>query len=486
MAVSGSADVAVLIGEREPRVLVVGDAILDTWLSGGARRVSREAPVPVVEVTDRHPVPGGAANAAAGLAALGARVRMLAVVGDDADGAELRDELERGGVDVSGVTTRDGATVSKQRVRCDGTVLARWDRVPAAMAREQAEALAERLATTLEDDPPDAVIVGDYGAGGVPDEVIEVLREREPLLLVDAHDLRRWAGSRPDVVVPNAAEAADLLGVTLPTGPDRVERVRAERARLLERSRAGIVVVTLDRDGALLLSRDDEHRAAAHPVAENRTCGAGDVFAAALTAALSCDIEPRAALRFAQDAAGSAIHANEENGTVRLHPGALRALVAPAKPAPLTAAELADVVAEHHRAGRRVVFTNGCFDVLHRGHVAYLEQARRLGDVLVVALNSDASVARLKGPDRPVNPVTDRASVVAALRCVDHVVVFDEDTPISLIEQLRPEVYAKGGDYTPQMLPETPVVQRLGGEVRVLDYLSDHSTSAIVRRIRAS
>jgi rfaE bifunctional protein nucleotidyltransferase chain/domain len=133
-----------------------------------------------------------------------------------------------------------------------------------------------------------------------------------------------------------------------------------------------------------------------------------------------------------------------------------------------------------------VVFTNGCFDVLHRGHVAYLRQARALGDVLVVALNGDDSVRRLKGPQRPVNPLVDRAGVVGALDCVDLVTSFDEDSPVALLEKVSPEVYAKGGDYTPQMLPETPVVERLGGQVRVLDYLSDHSTTAIVDRIRAA
>jgi D-beta-D-heptose 7-phosphate kinase/D-beta-D-heptose 1-phosphate adenosyltransferase len=131
------------------------------------------------------------------------------------------------------------------------------------------------------------------------------------------------------------------------------------------------------------------------------------------------------------------------------------------------------------------VFTNGCFDVLHRGHVAYLRQARTLGDVLVVALNDDDSVARLKGPERPVNPLEDRAGVVGAIDCVDLVTSFAQDTPAELIEAVRPDVYTKGGDYTPQMLPETPIVERLGGEVRVLDYLSDHSTTAIVGRIKA-
>jgi rfaE bifunctional protein nucleotidyltransferase chain/domain len=146
--------------------------------------------------------------------------------------------------------------------------------------------------------------------------------------------------------------------------------------------------------------------------------------------------------------------------------------------------ELVRAVTGHRGAGRSIVFTNGCFDVLHSGHVTSLEQARDLGDVLVVALNSDASVARLKGPGRPVNAAVDRVTVIAALRSVDHVIVFDEDSPIPLLEQVRPDIYAKGGDYTPATLPETPVMQRLGGQVHVLGYLPDRSTTTIMRRIR--
>ena len=147
--------------------------------------------------------------------------------------------------------------------------------------------------------------------------------------------------------------------------------------------------------------------------------------------------------------------------------------------------DLERIVATHRAAGRRIVFTNGCFDVLHRGHTSYLRQARRLGDVLVVAVNGDASVRRLKGPGRPVNSASDRANVLAALECVDYVTVFDEDTPAALIRRLRPHVYAKGGDYTPEMLAETADVHAVGGEVAILDYVSDHSTTEIIGRIRS-
>jgi rfaE bifunctional protein nucleotidyltransferase chain/domain/rfaE bifunctional protein kinase chain/domain len=482
-----------VIGERGPRVLVIGDVLLDVWLTGTVNRVGREAPVPVVEVTERRVVPGGAANTAVSLTGLGARAALLGVAGDDAEGGDLRAELTRAGVAVDGLLTGAGLpTVVKQRVCCGDTVLGRCDRpgpdrLPAALAAALAGAVADALTGPA---PPDAVLVADYDAGGVPDEVLAVLSRERPrigLLVVDARRPDRWAPTRPDVATPNAAEAAGLLGLTL-ADRDRVSILRGRRAELVERSGAGAVLVTLDRDGALWLPADprcpDRH-VGTRPAPDSHACGAGDVLAATLTAALACGAEPVDAVRLAQAGAEAAIAgAGAGATTVRVTAEAQAGRLSPPRPAPLTRAELAAVVAEHRRAGRRIVFTNGCFDVLHRGHVAYLEQARRLGDVLIVALNSDASVARLKGPDRPVNPEADRASVMAALRCVDHVVIFSEDTPISLLELVRPEVYAKGGDYTPQMLPETPVVRRLGGEVRVLDYLSDHSTSAIVRRIR--
>ncbi|MBO0848992.1 MAG: D-glycero-beta-D-manno-heptose 1-phosphate adenylyltransferase [Pseudonocardia sp.] len=506
MAVTGPAALANQITSAAPRVLVVGDAILDTWLTGSAHRVGREAPVPVVEVTQRRQLPGGAANTAAALAALGARSRLCALVGNDEEGTELRHELARAGVDTTDVVSGARPTVSKHRVGCADTVLARWDTPPSDRPSDRdTAALVTRLAAALDGDgdpdsdgdggPPDAVLVCDYDAGGVPDEALAELRRRRdrlPLLVVDAHRPRRWAPARPDLVTPNAAEALALLGAPASGRNARLDRLRAARARLVEACGAGAVVVTLDRDGALLVPSDtdrDVTHVGTEPAPEHRACGAGDVFVAGLTAALACSTDAPSALRLAQAAAEAAIRAAaDQPGTARITTEALATRLAPPtaeiNSTPLSTDELIAAVTRHRHAGRRVVFTNGCFDVLHRGHVAYLEQARRLGEVLIVALNSDASVARLKGPDRPVNPEADRASVLAALRCVDHVVIFDGDTPVRLLELVRPEIYAKGGDYTPQMLPETPVVHRLGGEVRVLDYLSDHSTSAIMRRIR--
>jgi D-beta-D-heptose 7-phosphate kinase/D-beta-D-heptose 1-phosphate adenosyltransferase len=332
-------------------------------------------------------------------------------------------------------------------------------------------------------------VIADYGLGVVTAAVRErlaALRDGVPLLVVDGRDPLGWCDVSPDVVTPNAAEAASLLGVEEPL-QDRPAWAAAQRDALVGRCGGADVLLTLDVDGVVRLPADPAEpvqRTLAHPAAPSRACGAGDTFTAAYTVALCADLEPAVALAVAQ-AAADVVVAQEETAVCTT--GALTAQLAAAdRGGLLEHRDLLAVVDEHRRRGHRVVFTNGCFDVLHRGHVTYLRQARALGDLLVVALNSDDSVARLKGPERPVNPLADRAGVVGAIECVDLVTAFSQDTPAELIELVRPEVYAKGGDYTPEMLPETPIVERLGGEVRVLDYLSDHSTTAIVTRIRTT
>jgi rfaE bifunctional protein nucleotidyltransferase chain/domain/rfaE bifunctional protein kinase chain/domain len=475
------------IAERAPRVLVLGDALLDGWVSGPVHRTGREGPVPVVELSSGRTAPGGAANVAAALAALGARVELVATVGDDHDGRVLRRSLEAAGVHTEHcIVDPARPTAAKRRVLAgdpDEQLVARFDVSPPPPDAATSRAVADRVTAALAQ-PWDAVLVADYGLGTLGTPVRRrVLRARSriPLLVVDAHELAPWAGATPDAVTPSAEEAARLLGEPVPDR-DRVGWGVARQRRLLDATGAAQVLLTLDVDGVVWLPPDGPPRrvAAAAPAPAAHACGAGDVFAAAWTAARAAGAGPGVATSLGQAAADVVV---ERAGTAVCSTGALTARLAAAdRGRVLSHPELLTVLAEHRGAGRRIVFTNGCFDVLHRGHVAYLRQARRLGDVLVVALNSDASVSRLKGPTRPVNPLADRAGVVGALASVDLVTSFDTDSPVQLLELVRPEIYAKGGDYTADMLPETPVVEAMGGQVRILDYLSDHSTSAIVAR----
>ncbi|MEV4713447.1 D-glycero-beta-D-manno-heptose 1-phosphate adenylyltransferase [Micromonospora sp. NPDC049374] len=270
-------------------------------------------------------------------------------------------------------------------------------------------------------------------------------------------------------------------------GVDRAVLAESRLAELRAHTGAAVVAVTLDTEGAVVGGADGEPaRSHSTPVPASHAVGAGDAYLAAMTLALAADAPLSTAAQLAQLAATSTVAGT---GTCVCRREDL--LAALGRPTPdgrqvlVDTGHLAEIVAEHRRAGRSIVFTNGCFDVLHRGHVRYLEQARALGDLLVVAVNSDGSVRRLKGADRPVNPIEDRAALLAALTCVDHVVVFEEDSPAALIETVRPDVYVKGGDYPPELVPEAPLVQRLGGQVRTLGYVPDRSTSAIIDRIRA-
>ena len=348
----GSELIALVDRFRGRDVVVLADLALDAWLDGEAERLCREGPVPVVDVSGSRLVPGGGGNAAANLAALGARPRLVSVVGDDPAGTALTGLLRDAGVDVSGLVAAPGRpTPTKRRLTANGQLVARFDETPPdRLDQPTAAALAAALLLGL-------------AAGADPVDAVEL-----------------------------AAIAAECTVHTTGT-------VVCDAPTLLRRLRRG-----------------------RHGPADSRV---------------------------------------------------------------LPAAELARMIGRYRQAGLRIVFTNGCFDVLHTGHVGYLEEASRLGDVLVVGLNSDASVARLKGPDRPVHSEEDRATLLAALAAVDHVTVFDEDSPVRLLELVRPDVYVKGGDYTPDMLPETPVVRRLGGEVRTLMYRSRRSSTGIIDRIRA-
>lgn len=476
-------DLVATVDDREPLVVVIGDCILDRWTVGEAERVSREAPAPVVRVTETIAVPGGAANTAVNARALGARVRMVGLIGDDEAGAVLRQRLEAAGVDTSYLVEIPGArTTTKSRVVGGDRMVVRVDELAATPTPEHGEQLARSVARAVR--CADAAVVCDYGLGVQPDDVVPMLdRDRPGAVVVDAHDLTRWAALHPDLVTPNAGETAALLGTELGTGADRAATVLAARDDVLARSGARAAVVTLDRDGTVLLEpgSDRGFRTRAIPASEQQASGAGDTFCAAATVALAVQAPLRDAVSVAQAAADVVVR--EAGTSVCTAAALLDSVTAPAATV-VDHDELAIAVEAARRAGRRVVFTNGCFDVVHRGHTTYLRQARDLGDLLVVALNDDDSVRRLKGPERPINPAEDRAGVLAALACVDLVTVFATDTPIPLIERLRPEVYVKGGDYSPEMLSETAVVRGYGGEVVMVDYVPEHSTTAVVRRIR--
>ncbi|MFY1697382.1 D-glycero-beta-D-manno-heptose 1-phosphate adenylyltransferase [Solwaraspora sp. WMMA2101] len=476
-------------------VLVVGDAMLDEWRFATSTRLCREAPAPVLTLDHRQIAAGGAANTAVNLAALGARPLLVAPIGVDPIGDQVARCLHQAGVQDRMIAQPGARTPVKRRLIAADQILLREDEGDLGGTRPAAatERLLAAIAASTEQirlgpatgpagpDRPDLVIC-DYGLGGLAEPVRRWLidnRHWYGTVALDAHDLRQWAGLRPTVITPSIAEAALAVGYAVPDRR-RADAARSLLARLRAATGAEVVAVTLDVDGAVV---DDGHGAAHHspttPVPASRAVGAGDAYLATLTLAVAVGAAGPAAAELAQRAAALTVR---DTGTCVCHRETLLATLTDAGTAP---ADLVDQVRTARAAGARIVFTNGCFDVLHRGHVTYLAEAAALGDLLIVAVNSDDSVRRLKGPDRPVNPVEDRVAVLTALTCVDHVVTFEEDSPAALIERIRPDVYVKGGDYPPEMVPEAPLVRRLGGEVHILGYVADRSTSAIIDKIRA-
>jgi D-beta-D-heptose 7-phosphate kinase/D-beta-D-heptose 1-phosphate adenosyltransferase len=467
------------------RVLVLGDPMLDSYLRGSASRLCQEAPVPIAENCRRENFPGGAANAAANIRALGGLPILLAAVGQDHEAALLKECLGERQVSTNWLLEVPGRqTLAKHRVVAGTQVIVRYDQGTTSPLREAAEtALLERL--NMEFSLCDAVLISDYGYGGITPLIIERLaasqRKTERIIAVDSKDLSRYRHAGITVAKPNYRQAAMLL--QLPTdGPtERAALVSTQKERLLQLTGALFIAVTLDRDGALVLTHDKpDHRVAARPVSESTTSGAGDTFLAALTLALAAGGDPNAATELAAAAADIVVR---QEGTAVCGRDELRSYFHPRQSATDLAA-VSRVLEPDRRAGRRIVLTCGCFDIVHRGHITYLSQARRLGDLLVVGVNTDESIRRLKGPHRPINSLEDRLEVLRGLADVDHVVPFGEQTPHRLIEAVRPDIFVKGGDYTREKLPEATLVEELGGKIVILPFMDGRSTTGLIERIR--
>ncbi|MFP4440039.1 MAG: D-glycero-beta-D-manno-heptose 1-phosphate adenylyltransferase [Chloroflexaceae bacterium] len=473
---------------RDLRVLVIGDVMLDSYLEGTTDRLCREAPVPVVSLNRREDRPGGAANTAANLHGLGAAVTLLAVTGADLEGNRLRQILADQGITTDHMPAHPArGTLAKQRIIAAGQMLVRFDQGstdPVDLHTEQL--LIERLREHFP--RSDAVIISDYGYGGLTRRVIQTLAELQAgyrrVVVVDAKDLVAYRHVGVTAVKPNYAEAMQLLGsrASCRNGA-RVDTIAAHGPWLLEQVGTQIAAVTLDTDGALIFERGNPpYRTYARPTPPSRSAGAGDTFVSALALALAAGAGTPTAAELASAAAALVV---AQDGTVTCTANALREYVSTGDRYITDRARLVERVERYRRQGRRVVFTNGCFDIIHRGHIDFLNRARVLGDVLIVGVNTDASARRVKGPARPINPLEDRIEVLAALSSIDHLVAFAEDTPCALIQAIRPDVFVKGGDYTRAQLPEAELVEQLGGRVQILPHLDDRSTTRLIARIRA-
>jgi D-beta-D-heptose 7-phosphate kinase/D-beta-D-heptose 1-phosphate adenosyltransferase len=469
------------------KVLVIGEAMLDRYLHGAMERLCREAPVPIIDVDRRLEVPGGAGNTAVNARDLGADVTFLSVVGADEEGRALAQALATRGVD-TGALLRDPdrRTLAKQRLLAGGQMFVRFDQgSTGALSVRHEVALVSRLLDLVP--AHDVILVSDYAYGILSPRVIAALGRGQAsaprVIVVDSKRLDAYRAVGVTAVKPNYAEAIALLGGVGRRASERIELVSRHGLRLLETTGAQIAAVTLDADGALFFERGrPPYRTYARRSEPARPAGAGDTFVATLGLALAAGADLSAAAELASAAAAVVV---SKDGTASCTALELRAAVAPGDKVVSDPDGLAARLHVDRRAGRRIVMTNGCFDLLHRGHITYLNAAKALGDLLVVGINSDASVRRLKGPGRPINGLEDRAQVLAALSAIDYIVPFDDDVPLDLVRAVRPDVFVKGGDYTPDRLPEARVVRELGGAVDILPWVSDQSTTSIIERIRA-
>jgi D-beta-D-heptose 7-phosphate kinase/D-beta-D-heptose 1-phosphate adenosyltransferase len=470
---------------REIRALVIGDLMLDEYLWGRAERISPEAPVQVVDVTREDLRLGGAGNVVNNLVALGCRVAVCSVIGGDEYGSHLRQAFTGKGVELGGLFEDPLRRTSKKtRVIAANQQIVRIDREskePISLAYE--ERILEYLAT--QGARFNVILVSDYLKGVLTSRVLTAVCA---------------AGKRlgiPVVVDPKGDDYRKYRGATILT-PNRREAEVAARQAISDEasltSAASGLLGELDLT-ALLITRSEAGMSlfmadgtATHIPTVARevfdVTGAGDTVLSVLSVGLACGLPPAEAARIANVAAGIVVG---KLGTSTVSPAEIIAEIghghqdSDAKIKNLDV--LATVIAAEQEKGKRLVFTNGCFDLLHVGHVKYLQKARTFGDLLVVGLNSDASVRRLKGESRPLIGEAERAHILAALDCVDYVVIFAEDTPLRLIETLRPFVLVKGGDYTPEGVVGKDLVEASGGRVELVTFVDGKSTTNIIEKI---
>ncbi|MFZ5789135.1 MAG: D-glycero-beta-D-manno-heptose-7-phosphate kinase [Pseudomonadota bacterium] len=471
----------------EASVLVVGDVMLDRYVGGSVDRMSPEAPVPVLQVEGERSMAGGAANVARNIAALGGQATLIGLVGDDAEGEELAETLAADRrIALRLVVDRTRPTTTKTRFVAGNRQLLRVDRERVVLADAGIErALLAAVEAALPE--ADLVLLSDYAKGALTDDMIGAITVRAAavgkIVVADpkARDFRRYRGV--DVLTPNRHET--VAASELPCGNDA--EAAAAGQRLIEQTGIPALLVTRGEQGMTLVRKG---HAPLHIAADARevfdVSGAGDTVIGSLGLALAAGFELDLAARLANLCGGIVVG---KAGTALVYPTDVSAALHARALASSTSAKIMDLrrtleqIAHWRDAGQRIGFTNGCFDLIHPGHVTLLTKARAACDRLVVGLNSDASIKRLKGSDRPVQDQQMRATVLAALASVDLVVIFEEETPLALIEATRPDVLVKGADYRLDQVVGADLVQRNGGQVLLVDLVPGHSTTDTIRRL---
>jgi len=463
------------------KILVYGDVMLDRYWYGETSRISPEAPVPVVLVSDRESRPGGSANVALNIAALGGQVHLFGLIGDDIEGKGLQVQLEEKKVDCHLQTIPGHPTVTKLRVLGRNQQLIRMDFEKNFNGVDDAESLQAYEAQL---DSVDVVILSDYAKGALQhvEQLIALAKNKGLPILIDpkSKDFSCYAGAT--ILTPNRKEFENVVGVS-----STLDEIMAKAKKYLQTIDIEALLITLGKDGMLLVRKGfDSLHIPTHAREVYDVTGAGDTVISALATGLAAGMTMDQAALLANTAAGIAV---SKLGAATVSFAELRRAVQRQKGSylgVLTEAECLLAVSDARAHGEKIVMTNGCFDILHAGHLQYLERAKALGDRLIVAINDDASVSGLKGPTRPYNALQPRMDLMAALRPVDWVISFSEDTPARLIGEILPDVLVKGGDYRPEEIAGGAAVLANGGSIEIMDFLPNYSTTALVEKIKCS
>ncbi|MDR2152056.1 MAG: D-glycero-beta-D-manno-heptose-7-phosphate kinase [Helicobacteraceae bacterium] len=466
-----------------PRVLAVGDLMLDVYLWGKTSRVSPEAPVPIVDVEKTSVVLGGAGNVASNLLSLGAKTFVCGAIGDDKSGEQLKALLENGGADASAVVAQTGRKTSrKTRVVAQRQQIVRFDdESKEAISQRTEEALKSAIAAVMPQ--VDIVLLSDYGKGVLTDSLtqftIKTAKALGKKVLIDPKgvDYSKYKGAT--LITPNRKEASEALGRDLPS----LESVKEAGAKLRRDLSLDYAIITLSEDGMMVCGEKGEHIPTRAREVYDVT-GAGDTALAALGFALGANAAIEEAAHFANVAAAVAV-SKIGNATVTIDEALAyeyRHSINQSQRKIVSSEQAAYEAQKARQSGRKVVFTNGCFDLLHRGHVEYLRKSRELGDLLIVGLNGDKSVRAIKGENRPIVCEEDRAYMLAALAFVDFVAPFDDPTPIELIKAVKPDVLTKGADYKGEKL----VGSEYAKKTVLVDLVEGRSTSGAIAKILSS
>lgn len=475
---------------KTKKILVIGELIVDAYFQGSCSRIAPEATAPVIDVQNKKYCLGGAANVAANLSALGAEVFFISVCGQD-EHADLAFELlesARIQTDLI-IKSAQRTTLFKTRISSDSQLLVRFDEGSTEPIDAQTE---QDLISHLQNlyAAVDGVFIADYSKGiigaNVVDKLVALNAAKDKIVAVDSKNNEQYLKLKPDLFKPNYQEAAALLGCKKPTRAT-IEEMATWGVKLYEKTGAAVIFLTLDEQGVCVFEKGEFKIHRSVPKVEKpNASGAGDTFLATAIMAFSTmsNLESITDLAIAaahqvvlkpQTAVFNLVEWIQENSV----PGKLinrqkdiRALVLALK-----------------KQGKKIVFTNGCFDILHSGHVSYLRGAKARGDVLIVGLNNDESIRRLKGESRPINKLQDRVEVISELSCIDFIIPFGKagnDNPIALLKQVRPDIFVKGGDYKSKFLPEEQVLNKMGCEIVFLPMVADRSTTNTISKIRES